>query len=430
VGAKTDEIGSRVRIKAERGEFFGQLLALSRGKSADVHEDFILKLSALATNLRGIFENEGLINRFDRSAKEFWRAMSGKTVAFIDGGVARIDLPSAAPMGIRVGAYSVKIGDETEARESFSTELALVDELFSGEGWSFDDVFEDTQKMTDAARIIGEASAGLKQMRKNPTLAAVFLHGPLVNPVAPYGTLGFPSFSNEAAQLLFGTPDRQFSDRERHFVTLYRMILEEFAKQGRPVFGVVERAIAKHPSMLFAHIDAIQDRGSLSPDDAQKIRNDLISYRLNDAAVMGVMLSQGEYCKPIGIDRQQPSNKWPLEWHSEIRAYPKALSTYIKSSDQADPFRVETHEKIAIADWALEMIYQTARLLPNYGFPVGLDIVDKFAKVPNWMSQGIRKQHAVALLRNAMKSGEPKTIEFAKKVLTARGRDWLFRPKA
>jgi hypothetical protein len=371
-----------------------------------------------------------LIKRFDRTAKNFWHAVSGKTVAFIDGGVARIDLPSAAPMGIRVGAYSVKIGDETENREAFSTELALVDELYSGEGWSFDDVFEDTQKMTDAARIIGEASAGLKQLRKNSNLAAVFLHGPLVNPVAPYGTEGFPSFSNEAAQLLFGDSDRQFSDRERHFVVLYRMILEEIAKQGKPVFGVVERSIAKRPSVLFAHIDAIQDLGSLSPDDAQKIRNDLVSYRLNDAAVMGVMLSPGEYCEPIGIDRQQPSNKWPMNWYSDIKAYPKALSTYIKSSDEADPFRVETHEDLAIPDWSLEMIFQTARLLPNYGFPVGLDIADKFAKVPNWMSQGIRKEHAVALLRNAMKSGEPKTIEFAKKVLTARGRDWLFRPKA
>ncbi len=88
------------------------------------------------------------------------------------------------------------------------------------------------------------------------------------------------------------------------------------------------------------------------------------------------------------------------------------------------------HADIPVLDWSLEMVYQTARLLPNYGFPVGLDIVDKFAKVPNWMSQGIRKEHAVALLRSALKSGEPKAVEFAKKVLTARGRDWLFRPKA
>jgi len=46
------------------------------------------------------------------------------------------------------------------------------------------------------------------------------------------------------------------------------------------------------------------------------------------------------------------------------------------------------------------------------------------------MSQSIRREHAVALLRGALKSGDPRVIEFAKKALTARGRDWLFRPKA
>lgn len=429
MATRTDEIGSRVRVKAERGEFLGQLLMLSRQHSADVHEDFIRQLSALAVNLRKILEGEGLIGSFPRPSHDFWRAMAERTVAFIDGGVARIDLPSAAPMGIRVGAYSVTIGDRTEARESFSTELALVDELYSSESWTFEDVFEDTQKMTDAARIIGEASAALKQLQKNGSLSAVFLHGPLINPVAPYGTPGFPAFSLRAARLLYNDPKRAFTDDERHFVVLYRMILERFAEIGKPVLGVVERSISPWPAVLLAHLDAMQKAGSLSPDDAQSIRDRLAQYRINDAAIMAVMLSPGEYCKPIAIDRQQPSNKWPQQWYSHINAYPDALSTYIKSSDETDPFRVELHDNIEVAEWSLEMVYQTARLLPHYGFPVGLDIVDKFAKVPNWMSQGIRKEHAMALLRNALKSREPKVIDFAKKVLTARGRDWLFRPK-
>ena len=426
----TEEIDSRVRVKTERGEFLGQLLTLSRGHSADLHEDFIRQLSALAVNLRRIFDGEGLILRFDRSAADFWRASAGTSVAFVDGGVARIELPSAAPMGIRVGAYSVKIGDETEARETFSTELALVDELYSSKGWTFEDVFDDIQKMTDAARIVGEASSALKQLRSNSSLSAVFLHGPLINPVAPYGTPGFPRFSEEAAKLLYGEASRSFTDDERHFVVLYRLILEKFAELSKPVVGVVERSIAPRPAILLAHLDSMQNAGTLSPDDAQTIRDKLTQYRINDAAIMSVMLSRGEYCKPIAIDRQQPSNKWPQEWYAHIKAYPDALSTYIKSSDQADPFRVEMHENITAPDWILEMVYQTARLLPNYGFPVGLDIVDKFAKVPNWMSRSIRKEHAVALLRSALKSGEPKAVEFAKKVLTARGRDWLFRPKA
>jgi len=80
--------------------------------------------------------------------------------------------------------------------------------------------------------------------------------------------------------------------------------------------------------------------------------------------------------------------------------------------------------------FAIEMIMHTSRLLPRYGFPVGLDIADKFAKVPAWMSKGIQNQHAVILLKHALKTGNQKTIEYAKKMLVARGRDWLFRPKA
>ena len=68
-------------------------------------------------------------------------------------GVANIDLPSAAPIGIRVGSYIVRPGDETENRERFNIELSLVDDLFSPEGEVFDDDFIDTAKLRDVARM-------------------------------------------------------------------------------------------------------------------------------------------------------------------------------------------------------------------------------------------------------------------------------------
>ena len=69
---KREEIDTRVRAKAGQGEFLGQLLAFSRGQSADVHEDFIRELSALATALREMFDREGLVQRFPRPATDFW----------------------------------------------------------------------------------------------------------------------------------------------------------------------------------------------------------------------------------------------------------------------------------------------------------------------------------------------------------------------
>jgi hypothetical protein len=66
--------------------------------------------------------------------------------------------------------------------------------------------------------------------------------------------------------------------------------------------------------------------------------------------------------------------------------------------------------------------------MPNYAFPAGLDIVDKFAKVPNWMSRPINSTMAVQLLKRAIDTGNPKVIEAAKRMLCGTQRDWLFRP--
>ena len=50
-------------------------------------------------------------------------------------------------------------------------------------------------------------------------------------------------------------------------------------------------------------------------------------------------------------------------------------------------------------------IYLYARLLPNYGFPVGLDVADKHAHVPNWMTNAYLKliQHHLGV---SLQSGE------------------------
>jgi hypothetical protein len=66
--------------------------------------------------------------------------------------------------------------------------------------------------------------------------------------------------------------------------------------------------------------------------------------------------------------------------------------------------------------------------MPNYAFPAGLDIVDKFAKVPDWMSRPISSSMSVQLLKRAIDTGNPKIIEAAKRILCGTKREWLFRP--
>ena len=75
-----------------------------------------------------------------------------------------------------------------------------------------------------------------------------------------------------------------------------------------------------------------------------------------------------------------------------------------------------------------EYILATARLLPNYGFPVGLNVVDKFAKIPNWMSKTSRKYYATHLLRQAIKNKDQNTVSLAVKILSKKSRSWKNRP--
>lgn len=423
------DIRQRVQSKVERGHFLSSLLVMAKGGSASVQQDFIDALSDTASGMREILDQAHLIQRIEYEPRAFWLSQRGKAYCFIDGGVANLDLPSAAPIGLRVGTYVVRPGDTSENRESFNIVLSLVDELYGDDAWVYVDITNDTEKLRDAARIISEAAAAWKSIDATEGLDAIFLHGPLVNPVSPYGFQKFPSFSQEAYNAFLMTEERDLDEEARHFVAAYKEILTSIRDQDVPVFGVVERSRGVNPVVIKEHLKRLQEADQLTPRMIKTIVAHLEDYRLNDAAVFDVVLQPGEYVTPVPINRQGPESKWPNEWIPYIRDYPLPFTSYLKPSEDAEPFRVETFETFEDLDQNLGLIFHTARLLPNYGFPVGLDIVDKFAKVPSWMNRSIRGQHATVLLKQALESNDPLVLAYAKKVLAARGRDWLFRPK-
>jgi hypothetical protein len=229
---------------------------------------------------------------------------------------------------------------------------------------------------------------------------------------------------------MLGQPGWQADDdpTDRKFVALYLELLRRLRATIVPVVGAVERSIGREPVVVNRILDRLQDDGSLRERDAKKLLDDLRAFGLNDASLFDVVLQEGEYVTPIPVMRQGPENKWPDFWKQWIRSYPNALTTYLKPSELVMPFRVEAFEDITDFTSVLDLILHTSRLLPSYGFPVGLDIVDKFAKVPAWMSRGVLSQHRIVLLQKAIASGDPRALVFAKRVLAARGRDWLFRP--
>jgi hypothetical protein len=77
-------------------------------------------------------------------------------------------------------------------------------------------------------------------------------------------------------------------------------------------------------------------------------------------------------------------------------------------------------------------VYLYSRLLPGYGFPVGLDIADKYAHVPNWMTDAysklIRHHLGVSLQRGEISDEDMRRILVQSIYMTHR--DWLFRPKS
>jgi len=324
-------------------------------------------------------------------------------------------------------------GDESDRRERFNIELALVDDLYSPSGALYDDDFLDLAKLRDAARIVSELAAGYSLARESTEDGppdAVVLHGPLINPAAPYGLDSFPSFGLGACRQLIGDREWNGDDRDRQFVSFYQLLLERLRDTHTPVVGAVERSVGRDPVFIRAILNQLRSGGVLKAKDSEALVTEIKSYGLNDASLLDVVLVEGEYVDPVPVDRQGLRNKWPKFWEEKIGIYPKALTTYIKPSALVQPFRVEAFEDVQEFDSILALILHTSRLLPSYGFPVGLDIVDKFAKVPAWLSRGVRGQHQVVLLTKALASGDPRAVSFAKRVVAAKGRDWLFRPEA
>ena len=421
-----DKLDALIALKMERGEFIAALSLIQAGHSGVQHDEFIKHLSEIAKFVRALFLDNGLIKSASEVRQDFWNSIKGKTIGFVDGGVASLDIPSAAPVGIRVGTYKVKVGDRTDQREQFDFMTTIVDELYGADARTYIDSYEDIQKLADAARIISEVSGAVKLSETDDPPDLIMLHGPLINPVAPYGPPGFPSYTERQAKELHPTSKTDYSDQNNaHFVNLYRELVEHFDSTKCPCIGVIERSATRTPQVVTAHLQSLVPKAQL---------NDLIDkfelYHLTDTMLLSLILMENEWVEPVKINVQLPDNKWPDQWRSEIRKYPSVLTSYVKTSADSDPFRIQLSENQDFQQWHGDLLVNTSILLPNYSFPVGLDIVDKHAKVPSWMSKSIRGQHATALMMRALETGDPEAISYAKRIMAAKGRDWMFRPGA
>ena len=419
-------VGERLR----EPHILAEMVKLSLTQSSQAQKEFLRVLELLAGGIREMLESMGMIRSILIDHRSTWAGVAGRAISLVDGGMANVTSLGAEPVAVRVGSYTVVPGNRTLEREHFHMEKQLVAELFSldGAGGIFDDLFEDPSKLRDAARISLEVSAATQCLERTPRPDFLFLHGALVNPVSAYADQHFPIFSKRGLELLLPEKERNRGGREAAFVCVYLHLLKTLQDSGANVVSVVERASASmlvSTTLLQRLKESPASPGASEIEDAiAKIRG----FRIPDAVLFHAILNEGEYLQPVRVDRNIESKR-PNYSRDVIGEYPLPEVSYVGVGPFAQPIRVEFFENPPAGfESCIALVVHACRLMPNYAFPAGLDIVDKFAKVPNWMSRPIHSSMAVQLMKRALDTGNPQIIDAAKRVLCGTKRDWLYRP--
>jgi hypothetical protein len=430
---------------------------------------------------------ESILDATDVSSTE-WADFQDEVVCFIDGGVGRVRISSQVPILLRVGSYTVKVGERKLAeRENFGYYPVILGDLQGGS--------KDRKDFLDIVRITAELLGGLSALMRMPQLRVLMFHGPLIyNVVGTYaGHTPFTEadidlflrhytpgkgqelkveFLEEARLSIYPqmVPDRcdEWAHRRAFeplawIAFLCRKLVQEAKKRSpKPVIvGVVERGELREFSrdVLLARIfDRLRKKEKPDPEYFNRIfgRTDLnspdaILDRLGytDSLLLAMILQPGQRTEAWRVDkfsglRRRESVALPGESFgtpvdfSALRpgaiGFPAVSGCYVHVSEATEPIRVEVFSELGEVqiEEAARRAYLYSRLLPGYGFPAGLDIADKYARVPSWLTSAysklIRFHLGVSLQRGEISDREMQRILV--QAIYMSHRDWLFRPQA
>jgi hypothetical protein len=456
-----------VRERAEQPHVVAEMLRVSAELGTATQMEFITLSVSLAEQLRIVFDETGSILTLHPDHRQFWPSVKGQKIASIDGGLATLEALGSAPLAARVGSYVVTPGGETAGREELRMERQLVDELYATPPRGvFARPFPDHGALRDAARMSLEAGGAIALLQREPHVRTCFTHGALVNPVSRYTDLTpagappspWPNFTPSAVRKLLpqleNAADNQINERLRHqlgklvdekkipagqecqFIPVHLLQLKSLEGMDSIVCGVVERpspSLSVIPRALKKLPQFELDR-ILPEPSAKWIKNFEELGRhfpmLNDALLLRLILKPGEALRPVLVDRND-IRRAPPKWSDVVAAFPKPHVGYIQATDRSAPIRYELFEKdLAKLPELLGLLLHSARLLPGYAFPVGLNIVDQFAKVPAWMGRSVAARGAARLLKAAFDTNDEQVMRAARLFLTSGARDWYLRPGA
>ena len=434
-----------LRDRIRSPHIMSQMLKVSSDLSAEAQYEFMNVLEELARQLRSALSAAGMISVITRGHQALWNDVRGQKTAFVDGGMANLNMLGSAPVAARVGGYIVTPGCISDEREQFIMVKHLIDELYVPPpgGGVYKGLFPDTGALRDAARISVECAGAVHILVEDSDVTYLFLHGALVNPVSRYTDLMengqpvavFPDFSPKAIEILLPKSEKGRTGRDANFIRVYLRQLQLLQQCKSIVCGVVEResqATSVYKELI-RHVVGHPDVPPLlakSPDEwAHWFVHIAEQFRVTDALLFRCVLEPGEVLTPVAIDRNE-MRRAPQAWAADIQQYPQPWVSYMLPSEWGQPIRVEIFQKDLgrFPDLA-RLVMHCSWLLPRYAFPVGLDIVDKYAKVPNWMSRPINTNTAVQALRRAMDAEDTGTFNALRRMLCGSTRDWLFRPQ-
>jgi hypothetical protein len=449
-----DDAGTRkkrtLEEKLQSPHMLERMLQVAGDLSAPAQLRFMETVQQLAAQLREVLVSTGRIVTLERNHQRLWQKVSGNPVGFVDGGLANLSMLGSAPIAARVGGYVVTPGNKGPERESFTVLKYLIDELYAhSEAGVYSDSFPDIGALRDAARISIEAAGAVRLLSDRKDLAWVMVHGALVNPVSRYTDVmqegrirhRFPDFSERALSDLLPASEQQRTGRDRNFISVHLRQLELMRDAKSIVCGVVERE-SSTSSVCRAVLDSLPDevirdllpmppaqwktwfRHAVNPADD----DDMEGQRITDSLLFRCVLEPGEALLPVEVDRNE-MRRAPKAWHEVIVNYPRPLVSFLQPTEWSAPIRMEIFKKdIDHFQETAALVFHCALLLPKYAFPVGLDIVDKFARVPNWMSRPVNTYTAVGALKRALDDGDTQLFDGLRRMLCGSGREWLLRP--
>lgn len=415
-----------------------------------------------------------------------WADVQGELVTFIDGGVGQVQLASQVPILLRVGSYRVRTGERRlSEREQFGYYPVILGDLEGGS--------KERKDFVDIVRITAELLAGLSALERTPDLRMLMFHGPLTYLVGSYA--GHTPFTERDIDLFLHqyAPDAPGARRlkemflQQAYVDIYpgmtsrpdewarqrvfeplafmafllRQLRDAARKRPQPVYivGVVERGALRDFServLLERVFRGLRQKGNGDYFNRLYGRTDLSTPKAlldrlgyTDALLMAMILEPGQYAESWVIHKFEGLRRGevalPGQAGEEIvnfevlkppapSGFPSIRGCYLHVSEITDPLRIEVFDDLttpAYLEEVVRRVYLYARLLPGYGFPVGLDIADKYAHIPAWLTDAysklIRYHLGVSLQQGEISDAEMRRMLVQAIYMTHR--DWLFRPE-